>query len=650
MKLLTKSLLLIAILFVVLATAVSMLSARVLYTSLTAEYQSKGIAIVQGVVDAGTETLLNRDLATVQAAVDEFASISGVAYVFVTDRNNEIISHTFVPAVPVQVNTLIQRAATGPVSGKPETTRLQVDGFDEVLHIHAPMLAGAAGFSHVGMDLGFINAQIRKTIIQQQLLIAIIFLFVSIAAFIITRRIARPITLLADYTRKLSEQDFSAELRVPDEIQSLPSRSRDEIGQLAQAHLDMEHLLQKYLADLQRTTAAKNRIESELNIAHDIQMSLVPRTFPPFPQQAEFELHASLVPAREVGGDFYDFFFVNDQRLCIAVADVSDKGVPASLFMALTRTLLRAIGREAGTNPAAIMTRLNREISEDNDSCMFVTAFCAFLDTRTGELEYCNAGHNLPGIVQNNQLSALPGTAGIALGLVEDLNYQSAAIKLVEGDLLFLYTDGITEAMDVAGEQFGWDRLADILATSEQSSCARVVDQVVEAVHEFADGAPQSDDMTLLALRYQGCRRERLLLLELLAGSEATNQKVKAAWEALIKDHELSEPLSYRGRLALEELITNISNYGLAGKEAVHIVLRIDRIDGRLDFELRDDGRAFDPSTAPTPNTSLSLEERQPGGLGLHLVRTMVQSFRYHRAGNQNVVNFSLGLEPDMDN
>lgn len=504
MSLFAKTLLVVVALFVLIAATVSMLSARLLYRSLTEEYRNTGVAIVRSLVDAGTETLLNRDLATVQAAVDQFDEVDGVAYVFLTDADGDIVSHTFVPQVPSGIRALVGQTHGRKVSDEIRSVHLDLENIGQVMDVYAPILGGIAGFAHVGMDLEFIRAQIRRAVGQQQLLFTGIFLLATVLAFFLTRRVARPVSQLAHYTRHLSEQDFSSDVEIPEEIQALAARSRDEMGQLAGAFVDMEHTLHRYLEDLQATTAAKERIESELGIAHDIQMSLVPRTFPPFPERREFELHASLVPAREVGGDFYDFFFVDDRRLCIAIGDVSDKGVPASLFMALTRTLLRAIGREPGMGPAEIMSRLNEEIAAENEKCMFVTAFCAFLHIETGAFEYCNAGHNPPFVVRPAGPEELPGTRGVALGVAAGIPYTSAAIRLGPGDAVFLYTDGITEAMDPERTQFGAVRLAAILAENPGRGCRELIGCVAEGVGTFRRDAGQSDDMTMLALRYRG--------------------------------------------------------------------------------------------------------------------------------------------------
>ena len=210
----------------------------------------------------------------------------------------------------------------------------------------------------------------------------------------------------------------------------------------------------------------KERMEETLKLAHDIQMSMVPKLFPPFPDRSEFDIFAILAPAKEVGGDFYDFFFIDDEHLCFAVGDVSGKGVPASLFMAVTKTLFRATAGHGGT-PCEILARLNAEICRDNESCMFVTLFCAILNIRTGQVDYGNGGHNLPYHLHQRGVSPLESLGGRVLGLVEQSPYASGRMVLAPGEALLLYTDGVTEAMNPSETLYSDQRLAAVL--SEQS-------------------------------------------------------------------------------------------------------------------------------------------------------------------------------------
>jgi sigma-B regulation protein RsbU (phosphoserine phosphatase) len=246
----------------------------------------------------------------------------------------------------------------------------------------------------------------------------------------------------------------------------------------------------------------KERMEETLKLAHDIQMSMVPKIFPPFPDRSEFDIFATLVPAREVGGDLYDFFFLDDDHLCFAVGDVSGKGVPASLFMAVTKTLFKATAGNGGT-PGEILARLNTEICRDNESCMFVTLFCGILNIRTGQVDYSNGGHNLPYYLHHEGVSPLENFGGRALGLVTQSPYASGQIVLNPGDALVLYTDGVTEAMNPSETLYSDQRLERFLANNRGSSPRQIVGDLVSDVRQFAGEAPQSDDITVLALLYR---------------------------------------------------------------------------------------------------------------------------------------------------
>ena len=638
-RLFTKTLILIVILFAIIATATSVLSGWTLYRSLTAEYQSKGIAIAQSVADSSAEILLNRDLSTVQAIIDQFGEIGGVAYVFVSDAQGEIVSHTFVPQVPKEVLPLIKQSRSSRLTGDVVTTKLQVEGLGDFIHIYAPILAGVAGFVHVGMDQGFIRAQIWSTVVKQQGLMFAIFILSIVVAYVLVNRISRPLNQLADYTHSLASHDFAAGLVIPAEIEALPQKSKDEIGKLAESFINMERTLQRYLKDLEETTATKERIESELKIAHDIQMSMVPKTFPPFPDRTEVDIYATLVPAREVGGDFYDFFFIDDHRLCFAIGDVSGKGVPASLFMALTKTMFRATGGRQNATAETIISRLNGEICRDNESCMFVTVFCGVLDVRSGQVEYSNAGHNLPYVLSNGVVTAVPKTGGMALGVTESVDFHAGRLLLKPGDRLVLYTDGVTEAMDKDDQLFSESRMEETLQGVNGQSSEEVIKRVVKDVHHFSAGAPQSDDITLLVLGYTGPKEaHERSLFALLRNDLAELQRLNQLVTDFAEHHSLPSELVFRVTLVLEEIITNVISYGYEDEMEHEISVRLSWEDPDMKIEVEDDGRPFNPLEAPPPDMVKPLAERPVGGLGIHLVREMMDKLEYRRENDKNLL------------
>jgi sigma-B regulation protein RsbU (phosphoserine phosphatase) len=246
---------------------------------------------------------------------------------------------------------------------------------------------------------------------------------------------------------------------------------------IVEARVKTHLALRRNMAELQKAykiiETQKDRMEDELNVAHGIQMSMVPQTFPPFPDRDEFSIHAALHPAREVGGDFYDFFFIDENRLCLCIGDVSGKGVPAALFMAVTRTLIKARASE-DTSTASILTRVNDEISRDNKAYMFVTLFVGILDTVTGEMIYTNAGHN-PTYIRNadGNLERLDTLHGPVVGAKEGLAYKEDRIRVAKGDTILMYTDGVTEARNPEKEFFEEQRLKELLSEHEFASNLR---------------------------------------------------------------------------------------------------------------------------------------------------------------------------------
>lgn len=250
--------------------------------------------------------------------------------------------------------------------------------------------------------------------------------------------------------------------------------------------------------------AAREKSEGELRVARDIQMSMVPKTFPPFPHVPEFDVFALLKPAREVGGDLYDFFFIDKDHICFAIGDVSGKGVPAALFMAVTRTMLKSfISNDAPLEQS--MFRLNNELCQGNDASMFTTLFCGILQIRTGEVVYSNAGHNFPYIYRaDGTLEAVSSANSVALGCMEEIPYSSGVITLSKGDALILYTDGVSEAMNHQQELFSEKRLEATIQKSARSSSREIIKTIMDDIAVFVSGAEQSDDITLLVFTYNG--------------------------------------------------------------------------------------------------------------------------------------------------
>lgn len=320
------------------------------------------------------------------------------------------------------------------------------------------------------------------------------FFFLLVVIILISRSITRPILTLHKATKDIAKGDLDFKLPV--------IGPGNEIGELAGSFLYMRTALKQYIEELTRTTAAKERIDSELRIAHDIQLSLVPKTFPPYPGRTEFDIYAALEPAKEVGGDFYDFFFVDDSHFCVVIGDVVGKGVPAALLMAVVKTLLKTYAIES-KNPSLTLSKVNREISNDSASCMFVSIFIGILDVKTGKFVYSNAGHNPPAIIRKNEKPAYIGNAyAIAVGLDEKTSYQDESLFMSRGDMLCMYTDGVTEAFNKDREQFSEEKLLSALGASGDRPLKGIINNILSDIRSFAGTHPQSDDITLLLIKF----------------------------------------------------------------------------------------------------------------------------------------------------
>ena len=339
-------------------------------------------------------------------------------------------------------------------------------------------------------------ADIRDLTLSVAVIGALGILLMALVVVLISRSITRPLSALATAVGEMSDGNF--DVKLPAHV------AQDEVGDLSRAFAAMNLALRDHIRQLLDTTSAKERIEGELRIAHDIQMSILPKMLPPFPNRDEFNLFAVIEPAKEVGGDFYDFFMIDDSHLCLVMADVSGKGVPASLFMAVTKTLIKATAK-IGLSPADILSQVNDEISHDNEQSMFVTVFCGVLDLQSGELIYTNAGHNPPLLIpRQGESSYLPKSRQLVIGAMEDYPYRTESVLMAPGDRLFFYTDGVTEAMNQQDQLYSEERLLSDVTDLRQLGIRPLVEGVVGCVKAFAGAAPQSDDITIMIVEFSG--------------------------------------------------------------------------------------------------------------------------------------------------
>lgn len=304
----------------------------------------------------------------------------------------------------------------------------------------------------------------------------------------------RPLGRIAEAANAISNGDFS--YKIPE------VSGHSDISHLRNSFVAMQQELVRYIDDLRNTTEKKAGMERDLHIASQIQKGLLPKTFPAFPERNDIDIYGLVVPAKEVGGDIFDFF-MRDEKLFFMIGDVSGKGVPASLFMMVVGHLFRNVGRYSN-EPSMIVSGINSELANGNDQDMFCTLFCGVLDMETGTLSYCNAGHNAPILITKDGADFMKPCTNLPAGAIADFSYQTESVQMQKNDALFLYTDGVTEAENKAMELYGDSHTLGIVDLLKDASMKEMADGVFDAVKTFADGNEQSDDITMLCLRWKG--------------------------------------------------------------------------------------------------------------------------------------------------
>ena len=345
------------------------------------------------------------------------------------------------------------------------------------------------------------NRGIVSSIIGFVLVFVVILLLVTVAINTFTKHLTEPLIALENDVQQISAGNLDYRVTV---------RTNDEIGDLAVCFNAMSDSLKKYIADVTKMTAEQERIGAELDVAARIQADLLPNVFPAFPNRTEFDIYASMTPAKEVGGDFYDFFLIDKDHLALVMADVSGKGIPAALFMAVSRTAIRSRAM-SGSSPAEILTEVNRFLCADNKENLFVTVWLGIMDVTKGTVEYANAGHEYPVVIHGHAAQELR-PAGVPneppLALDDELSYTDSSLELAAGDFLLLYTDGIPEAKDADKQRYGMERLTELSgkasAEEAESSAKHIVDSVKADVARFAGDSDPFDDVTILCVEYRG--------------------------------------------------------------------------------------------------------------------------------------------------
>ena len=415
-------------------------------------------------------------------------------------------------------------------------------------------------------------------------------------------------------------------------------RHNDEIRQLRDSFETMQHSLANYMEELKRTTASKASVENELKIAHNIQMSMLPKTFPPFPERTDIEIYGKLTPAKAVGGDLYDFF-IRDEKLFFCIGDVAGKGIPASLVMAVTRSLFRNISAHS-TKPEEIVSTLNNSLNEGNSASLFVTFFVGVLDLATGCLHYCNAGHNAPWLINPNAdepYAKLPVKSHLPLATMPDCDYASQETMLTPGTTIFLYTDGLVEAENEAHQLFKIERLQQTLATASAYP-EPLIKAVDDAVHQFVGNAEQSDDLTMLAIMYTNTQSGNKLERQLTLQNDVRETPLLGTFvEDICEELGIDPKTTMKMNLALEEAVVNVMEYAYPKDQQGEVRIKAEANDTLLKFVISDDGKPFDPSIYGEVDITQEADKRDIGGLGIHLVRNIMDDIKYERLNGQNI-------------
>lgn len=387
---------------------------------------------------------------------------------------------------------------------------------------------------------------------------------------------------------------------------------------------------------LQESRMEHQRIESELQVASKIQQDMLPSAVT---NVKNVKLCGVLAPAREVGGDLYDYF-VRDDKLYFAIGDVSGKGVPSAIVMAVVHSMFRSFGARE-SNPSRLMHPLNRMSCENNESCMFVTFFIGVLNLPTGRLRYCNAGHNAPLLISKG-VEQLPAAPNMPLGIDSGFFYEGQEITMGDGDTLLLYTDGVTEAMNSNHEQYGMERLMQALSSGEPQE---LLSDVQASVKAFVADAQQSDDITMLAVRYTPSHDAVTLQRSITFTNDvACISEVNTFVEQVTASLDMTHTDAANVKLAVEEAVANVINYAYPADETGAITLDAVATHDELRLVITDSGTPFAPTDAPDVDTSLSAEERQIGGLGIFLVRQLMDTINYERHDNHNILTLTKSL------
>lgn len=497
-----------------------------------------------------------------------------------------------------------------------------------VLHSDGSM----AGYVMADISMNEVmNTQRDFLLVLAVLLTALTVAFIVLFLFVTRKHVIRPIDLLTQAAAAFIRNN-EAELAAGTAAVNVPEiHTRDEVELLANAFRKMQEDMISYIRSFMAVTAEKERIGAELNVATQIQADMLPRIFPAFPERREFDIYASMTPAKEVGGDFYDFFLVDDDHLAVVIADVSGKGVPAALFMVIAKTLLKN-AVQMGLSPKAALEKVNNQLCENNEAEMFVTVWLGVYEISTGKLTAANAGHEYPAIRRaDGQFELFKDRHGFVLAGMENARYREYELEIGEGDTLFVYTDGVAEATDSANTLYGTDRMLAALNRNRDLDSEALLHQVKADIDCFVGSAPQFDDITMLALQ----RKPAAVRQSIRATPELESIPLVCEFlEEVLQNHGAPVKTIMQINIAADEIFSNIARY--SGAAAAQVDCEI--MDGRVVISFMDDGKPYDPTEQPEPDVTLSAAEREIGGLGIFMVKKSMDRVSYEHVGGRNIL------------
>ena len=486
-----------------------------------------------------------------------------------------------------------------------------------------------------------IIAGMKNFSLQVSIAVLIITAIVAVAlASSMRKKIAVPIDEIAEAAEKYVA-DRRAGKKDSDHFAMLNIRTGDEVENLSLVMADMERDLTAIEDDLTRITAEKERISTELSLATRIQAAMLPHIFPPFPGRKEFDIFASMDPAKEIGGDFYDYFLIDDDHLCLVMADVSGKGIPAALFMMASKIILQSCAM-LGSSPSEILSRTNEAICSNNQEEMFVTVWVGILEISTGRLTASSAGHEYPVIRKpGGRFKVFKDSHGFVIGGMPEVHYENYDLDLEPGSMLFLYTDGLPEATNAENTMFGIDRITAALNDSCSGSPREILQTVKGTVTGFVGNSEQFDDLTMLCIQYNGPDPEGGKTVKELT-VDATLKNIAVVTEFIdARLEELDCPFKAQTQIdvAVDEIVNNIASYAYpsgGGEMTVRFEFREDPRTALISFI--DSGTPFNPLEVGDPDVTLAAEDRDVGGLGVFLVKKTMDAVSYKYENGKNVL------------